>query len=133
MYKRQIKGLAKLSEIEIIQMSVRQQYFFFQEIGKNFPALAVIAVAKGISIEEVNYLIECYINPDNPVAHPILLLNGNDLIKGLKLPKGPIVGQLLTEIQIARAEEKILTKAEGIKLAEKLIEVRKKEEGRSKK
>ena len=120
-----IKGLAKLSGVEVFQMSVREQYFFFQEIGKNFPALAVVAVAKGISIEEMNCLIERYINPDDPVAHPTTLLNGNDLITALKLPKGPIVGQLLTEIQIARAEEKILTKGEAIELAEKLIEVRK--------
>ena len=120
-----IKGLAKLSEIEVIQMSVREQYFFFQQIGKNFPALAVAAVAKGISIEEINCLIERYINPDDPVAHPTTLLNGHDLITALKLPLGPIVGQLLTEIQIARAEEKIFTKGEAIKLAERLIEVRK--------
>ncbi|MGD1807463.1 CCA tRNA nucleotidyltransferase [Dapis sp. BLCC M126] len=128
-----IKGLAKLSEIEISQMSVREQYFVFQEIGKNFPALAVVAVAKGISIEEINCLIQRYINPDDPVAHPIALLNGNDLITALKLPKSPIVGQLLTEIKIARAEENIFTKSEAIKLAEKLIEVRKKEEVRRKK
>ena len=105
-------------------MSVREQYFFFQQIGKIFPALAVVAVAKGISIEEMNCLIERYINPDDPIAHPTTLLNGNDLITALKLPKGPIVGQLLNEIQIARAEEKIFTKSEAIKLAEKLIEVR---------
>ncbi len=117
-----IKGLAKLSEVEIPQMSVREQYFFFQEIGKNFPALAVVAVAKGIAREEINCLIQRYINPDDPVAHPIALLNGNDLITALKLPKGPIVGQLLKEILIARAEEKIFTKAEAIKLAEKLIQ-----------
>ena len=117
-----IKGLAKLSEREITQMSVREQYFFFQEIGKNFPALAVVAVAKGISREEINCLIQRYINPDDRVAHPTSLLNGNDLITALKLPKGPIVGQLLTEIKIARAEENIFTKSEAIKLAEKLIQ-----------
>ena len=119
-----IKGLAKLSEIEVLQMSVREQYFFFQQIGKNFPALAVVAVAKGISMEEINCLIERYINPDDLVAHPTTLLSGNDLITALKLPKGPIVGQLLTEIQIARAEENILTQEEAIKLAQKLIAFR---------
>ncbi len=117
-----IKGLAKLSEIEIYQMSVRQQYFLFQEIGKNFPALVVAAVAKGISIEEINCLVKRYINSEDPVAHPTPLLNGNDLITALKLPKSPIIGQLLTEIQIARAEDKISTKVEAIKLAEKLIQ-----------
>ena len=116
-----IKCLAKLSETKISQMSVKQQYFYFQEIGKNFPALAVAAVAKGISIEEIDCLVNRYLNPNDFVAHPTPLLNGNDLITALKLPKGPIVGQLLTEIQLARAEEKISTKIEAIKLAEKLI------------
>ena len=119
-----LKSLEKLSEIEVLQMSVREQYFFFQQIGKNFPALAVVAVAKGISMEEINCLIERYINPDDLVAHPTTLLSGNDLITALKLPKGPIVGQLLTEIQIARAEENILTQDEAIKLAQKLIAFR---------
>ena len=119
-----LKSLEKLSEIEVLHMSVREQYFFFQQIGKNFPALAVVAVAKGISMEEINCLIERYINPDDLVAHPTNLLSGNDLITALKLPKGPIVGQLLTEIQIARAEENILTQEEAIKLAQKLIAFR---------
>ncbi|MCL2929581.1 MAG: CCA tRNA nucleotidyltransferase [Trichodesmium sp. MAG_R01] len=119
-----LKSLEKLSEIEVFHMSVREQYFFFQQIGKNFPALAVVAVAKGISMEEINCLIERYINPDDLVAHPTTLLSGNDLITALKLPKGPIVGQLLTEIQIARAEENILTQEEAIKLAQKLIAFR---------
>ena len=119
-----LKSLEKLSEIEVLHMSVREQYFFFQQIGKNFPALAVVAVAKGISMQEINCLIERYINPDDLVAHPTTLLSGNDLITALKLPKGPIVGQLLTEIQIARAEENILTQEEAIKLAQKLIAFR---------
>ncbi len=117
-----IKSLTKLSETKIAQMSVRQQYFFFQESGKNFPALAVVAVAKGISIEEISPLVNRYLNPQDVVAHPTPLLNGNDLITALKLPKGPLVGQLLMEIQLARIEDKISTKAEAIQLAEKLIQ-----------
>lgn len=116
-----IKGLAKLSEKAISQMSIREQYFCFQEIGKNFPALSVIAVAKDISIAEIDCLVKRYINPEDQVAHPTPLLNGNDLITILNLPKGPLVGKLLTEIQLARAEEKISTKTEAIKLAEKSI------------
>ncbi|MGK7919636.1 MAG: CCA tRNA nucleotidyltransferase [Trichodesmium sp.] len=116
-----IKALAKLSEKPISQMSIREQYFFFQEIGKNFPALSVIAVAKEISIAEIDCLVKRYLNPEDQVAHPTPLLNGNDLITILNLPKGPIVGKLLTEIQLARAENQIYTKTEAIKLAEKLV------------
>lgn len=120
-----IKCLAKLSDIRISEMSIRQQYFVFQEIGKNFPALAVLAVAKGISIEEISPLINRYLNLEDLVAHPTPLLNGNDLITALNLPKGPLVGTLLMEIQLARAENKISTKTEAIKLAETLIKLSK--------
>ena len=117
-----IKCLAKLPETGISEISIREQYFLFQEIGKNFPILAVLAVVKGISIDEISCLVNRYINPEDPVAHPTALLNGNDLITALNLPKGPLIGQLLMEINLARAESRIVTQAEAIKLAQKLIE-----------
>lgn len=43
-------------------------------------------------MEEINCLIECYINLDDLVVYFIILLSGNDLIIVLKLFKGFIVG-----------------------------------------
>lgn len=49
-------------------------------------------MVKGIFIEEINCLIECYINLDDLVVYFIILLNGYDLIIVLKLLLGFIVG-----------------------------------------
>ncbi len=102
--------------------SIRDQYFFFREIGQIFPSLAVVAVANSVSIEAIAPLINRYFNPQDPVAHPISLLSGNDLMQVLNLPPSRKIGELLTEIQVACAEGKILTKEAALKFAAQLIE-----------
>jgi len=111
-----------LPQLQISPMSLRQQYFLFREAGVVFPALAVVAVATGISVDKIAPLINRYLIPDDQVAHPTLLVSGTDLIKTLNLPAGPKVGWLLTEIQLARIEGKISTPAAAIKLASQLLD-----------
>lgn len=115
-----VKGLAKLQE-KGLNLSVREQYFFFKEVGEMFPSLAVVAVASGVSVEAIAPFINRYLNPEDLVAHPQPLLSGNDLMRELNLPKGRLIGELLREIQLARVEGIIATKAEGLELAAKLI------------
>jgi len=115
-----IKGWAKLQE-KGLNLSVREQYFLFKEVGEMFPALAAVAVASGVSVEAIAPFINRYLNPEDLVAHPQPLLSGNDLMKELNLPKGRLIGELLREIQLARVEGRITTKAEGLKLAAELI------------
>lgn len=103
------------------ELSVREQYFLFREVGRMFPALAVVAVASGITVDAIAPLVDRYLNPEDIVAHPTPLLSGNDLIAALKLPKGPTIGKLLLEIQLARVEGRISTKTEALELAAKLI------------
>lgn len=102
-------------------MSLRSQYFFFREVGVVFPALAVVAVAAGTGVDAIAPLIDRYLNPDDQVAHPTPLVTGNDLIQALNLKPSPKIGQLLTEIQIARIEGKISTPAEAINFASQLL------------
>ena len=111
-----------LPQLEISPMSLRQQYFLFREAGVVFPALAVVAVATGISVDTIAPLINRYLTPDDQVAHPTPLVSGTDLIKTLNLPAGPKVGWLLTEIQLARIEGKISAPAEAINLASQLLD-----------
>jgi tRNA nucleotidyltransferase (CCA-adding enzyme) len=115
-----VKGLAKLQE-KGLDLSVREQYFLFKEVGEMFPALAVVAVASGVEVEAIAPLINRYLNPEDLVAHPQPLLSGNDLMRELNLPKGRLIGELLREIQLARVEGKIATKEEGLELAAELI------------
>ncbi|MEQ9233435.1 CCA tRNA nucleotidyltransferase [Coleofasciculus sp. E2-BRE-01] len=98
-------------------MSLREQYFFFQAVGSVFPALAVLAVAEGVLVESIAPLINRYLNPEDQVAHPTPLVKGHDLMQQLKLPPSPQIGELLTEIQIARIEGKVSTRDEALEFA----------------
>lgn len=104
-------------------MSLREQYFLFREAGKTFPIVAVSALATGISIEAISPLINRYLNSDDRVAHPIPLISGNDLMRELNLNPSPKLGELLTEIQIARIEGKISSVAEAIAFAAQLLSI----------
>nr|MBW4577918.1 CCA tRNA nucleotidyltransferase [Aphanothece sp. CMT-3BRIN-NPC111] len=118
-----IAYLPKLLEFATSEMPVlRQQYFFFQGVGAAFPAVAVLAVASGISPDALIPLINRYFNPEDLLAHPTPLVTGNDLMRALNLRAGPQVGQLLTEIQVARAEGRISTQAEALEFAADLLD-----------
>lgn len=116
-----IKYLPQLVSHATIPMSLREQYFFFQEVGSVFPALAVLAVASGIAVEALAPLIQRYLNPGDLVAHPTLLVNGNELIQALHLSASPQIGKLLTEIQVARIEGKVSSRADALEFAAELV------------
>lgn len=118
-----VKFLPQLQLVGKNPMSLSEQYFFFRGVGKVFPALAVLAVALGISIKAIAPLINRYFNPEDQVAHPVPLLTGTDLMRSLNLPSGPKVGQLLLNLGLARAEGKISTSAEALKLASELSDL----------
>jgi tRNA nucleotidyltransferase (CCA-adding enzyme) len=106
------------------QLSRREQYFFFQGGGAVFPALAVLAVASGTEIAAIAPLIERYLTPNDPVAHPHSLLTGKDLMGALNLGAGPQIGQLLAAVQLAQAEGKVSTPEAALKFAAELIDSR---------
>ncbi len=103
-------------------LSRRQQFLFFQQVGVTFPAIALRVVALGIPLAIVTPLINRFLTPQDPIAHPVPLLTGQDLMTGLGLSPGPQVGQLLAEIQLARAEERIHTATEALQFAAHLLQ-----------
>ncbi len=109
-------------KITLVKMRLAEQYFFFRTAGKGFPTLAVLAVASGTPVDGIAPLINRYLTPDDPVAHPTPLVTGKDLMQALQLPAGPQVGKLLTEIALAQVEGKISTSAEALKLASQLLD-----------
>ena len=113
-----------LPQLQSSQMSLPEQYFFFRGVGQVFPALAVLAVASGTPVAELAPLINLYLTPDNQVAHPTPLVTGTQLMQTFNLKAGPQVGKVLTALGLARAEGKISTPAEAIKLASQLLEER---------
>ena len=94
--------------------NLRSQYFFFQSVGQIFPTLVIFALAHNVSLDLILMLVDRYCNDQDQVAHPQPLLNGNDLIKFLQISPSPLIGKLLTEVQIAYIEGKISNKEEAI-------------------
>ncbi|MBF2008378.1 MAG: CCA tRNA nucleotidyltransferase [Chlorogloeopsis fritschii C42_A2020_084] len=120
--KAVITALKLFMQLNASSMSLREQYFLFQEAGFVFPTTAVLAVANGTSIEAIAPLINRYLNPNDLVAHPAPLVSGKDLIAALQIPASPLVGKLLTEIAIAQIEGKVSTAAEAIEFASQIVE-----------
>ncbi|MEA5469607.1 CCA tRNA nucleotidyltransferase [Spirulina sp. 06S082] len=111
-------------------MSLETQYFFFQEVGDVFPALAVFGVAVAAcrdvlqetqATNAIAPLVNAYLDPNNQVAHPTPLVTGNDLIHHLGLRPSRAIGTLLTQLQLARINGKISTPEEALQLAATLI------------
>ncbi|MCU0518094.1 MAG: CCA tRNA nucleotidyltransferase [Oscillatoria sp. Prado101] len=111
-----VKNLPKLQATPK-SMPVREQYFLFRNLGPVFPALAVAAVAAGTPAGAIAPLIQRYLTPEDAVAHPAPLLTGSDLMAAFNLRPGPQVGSLLTEIAIARAENRISTPEAALEFA----------------
>ncbi|MBD2385165.1 CCA tRNA nucleotidyltransferase [Cylindrospermum sp. FACHB-282] len=103
-------------------MSLREQYCLFQEVGIVFTATAALALAHDAPIDAIAPLISRYLNPDDLVAHTTPLVSGKDLIIALNIPPSPMVGRLLTEIAVAQVEEKIGTVEDAIAYARQLVE-----------
>ncbi|TAE03637.1 MAG: CCA tRNA nucleotidyltransferase, partial [Oscillatoriales cyanobacterium] len=117
-----VKYLPKLQAQPISEMSLREQYFLFRDVGIVFPVLAVLAVAVGVTADEISLLINRYLDADDIVAHPTQLVSGNDLMEHLNLPRSPRIGQLLMEIQLARVEGRISSREEALVLAKELVD-----------
>lgn len=114
--------LKLLPQIQTHPLSIREQYFLFRETGQVFGAIALLAVAKGTAIEAIAPLIDHYLDPQNPIAHPTPLVTGKDLIQALKIKPSPLIGKLLNAIALAQVEGKINTADEALKLAATLID-----------
>jgi tRNA nucleotidyltransferase (CCA-adding enzyme) len=114
--------LKLLPQFQTHPLSIREQYFFFQEAARVFPAIALLSVAKGTSVDAIAPLINRYLDPQDPVAHPQLLVTGKDVIQALKIKPSPLVGKLLTAIALAQAEGEITTVDEAIELAAAMLD-----------
>ncbi|MGL5793484.1 MAG: CCA tRNA nucleotidyltransferase, partial [Waterburya sp.] len=102
-------------------MSLREQYFWFLAVKDTFPVLIARAIATEVAKQFITPLIQRYLDPADPVAHPQPLVTGTDLIRELNLNPSPLIGKLLTEIQLAYIEAKISTPEQALEFANALI------------
>ncbi|WP_341528571.1 CCA tRNA nucleotidyltransferase [Nostoc sp. UHCC 0302] len=124
-------ALRLFAQLKVENMSLREQYFLFQNADIMFPATLVLAVALDNWVEAMfgdkllgayTPLINRYLNPDDLVAHPTPLVSGKELIIALDIPASPIIGELLTEIAVAKAEGRVTTGEDAIAFARQLLE-----------
>lgn len=101
-------------------LSKQQQYHLFCQMREAFPAVVVVGIASGLALASLAPLIDEYLNPYSPIAHPKPLLSGQDLMEALALPSGPTVGKLLSALALAQAEGQIATPEEALQLAQQL-------------
>jgi len=117
-----LKALPQLkSGHAIADWSLAEQYQFFQTVGAVFPAIALLGFAIKLPVEDVAMLIDRFLDPSDPVAHPNPILTGQDLINLLQIPPSPQIGKLLAALQLARAEAKISTREEAVEFARSLL------------
>jgi tRNA nucleotidyltransferase (CCA-adding enzyme) len=129
-------ALKLIPQLQTTSLSLREQYFFFQEAGTVFPSIIVAAIAqnqlhqnslqqddlsKNNLMEKITPLINRYLTPDDKVAHPKPLVTGKEIMENLKIPPSPLIGKLLTEIAVAQAEDRVSTVEEAIQLASRLM------------
>jgi tRNA nucleotidyltransferase (CCA-adding enzyme) len=113
-----ISALKLFPQLKTGNISLREQYFFFQAAGNAFLSTVALALADDDQqLYNIAPLIQRYLNPDDLVAHPSPLVSGKEIMIALKIPASPEVGRLLTEIAVAQAEGKIATAAEAIEFA----------------
>jgi tRNA nucleotidyltransferase (CCA-adding enzyme) len=104
--------LAKLFPEKLVD-----QYHLFREVGTVFPVAVILSLASDQPLSTISHLIERYLDPRDPLAHPVPLLNGTELMQALALQPSPLVGQLLQELQLAQVCNKIRTKPEAVNYA----------------
>ncbi len=114
-----LQAMQTLSQdFEQILASKTHQYHLFRQVGTYFPALVLVAIASCRSLDTLCPLIQEFLNPHSPIAHPMPLLTGTELIQSLNLRPGPDIGKLLQAIAIAQAEGSIHSKSDAIAFAQ---------------
>ncbi|MEL6881688.1 MAG: CCA tRNA nucleotidyltransferase [Cyanobacteria bacterium J06607_10] len=91
-----------------------EQFFLFKTAGAHFPAVSLLAKAKGAMLKALRPLIQQFLDPDSTLAHAPTLITGDQLMKILELKPGPAIGKLLTAVEQAQAEGKIETTENAI-------------------
>lgn len=117
-----LKGLQELQVDRTLATNLRKQYFFFQLVGGIFPVIFLIGlVTPTINPNTLEHLASLYEDSNNQIAHPQPLINGKELMQSLNLSPSPLIGQILTEIQLARIEGRIDSIPEAIEWAKQFI------------
>lgn len=131
-------------QLAALPLSIRERFFLFQNVGTLFPVLALSwwvsqawflragdgqadaerteTWAEALRQSAIAPLVQHYLDPTDPVAHPKPMLGGKELMRLLEIKPGPHLGKLLTELQVAQAEGKVRSREGAIVWSEAYIQ-----------
>jgi tRNA nucleotidyltransferase (CCA-adding enzyme) len=117
-----LQGLAQLRrDLRQGTLSRRQQYLLFRMVREAFPALVTVAIASGLSLASLAPLAAEFLDTQSAIAHPKPLVSGQDLMRSLQIEPGPIIGQLLSALELAHAEGCISTPETALGFAKEWV------------
>ncbi|MEO1069463.1 MAG: CCA tRNA nucleotidyltransferase, partial [Cyanobacteria bacterium J06638_6] len=90
------------------------QYQLFKVAGAGLGGVALMALAQGLPETLILPLVERYLTPNDPIAHPQPLITGKDLVQGLALKPGPQIGELLEALAQVQAEGLVSSRDEAL-------------------
>lgn len=61
-----------------------------------------------------------WLESDNILAHPPVLINGGDVMQALQIQPGPRIGQVLKQVQVAQARGQVSTRNEALQYLQSL-------------
>jgi tRNA nucleotidyltransferase (CCA-adding enzyme) len=97
---------------------------FLIEAKKELVEISLLLLAanfnKLASSRLVIQLLKEYFKKSSLILHPPKLIGGEELMKLLRIPSGPYISYLLSRIHQAQVMEKVKTKEEAVKYAEKI-------------
>lgn len=64
-------------------------------------------------VQVINRMLTLYLTETSKLV-PVQVINGNDVMKILKLPPGPKIGEILERVRVAQAEEKVASREEAL-------------------
>ncbi len=114
-----LRSLPKFQNYLRSPCTVSEQYQLFATTAEIFPSLATLAIASGETIEAIAPWLNRWLDPHDPLAHQIPLLNGDDLKTELELSSGKLMGEILTGLKLAQAEGIITDRNSAIAFVKK--------------
>jgi poly(A) polymerase len=113
----------------------RAVYRFFREAGEAGVDVCILSLADNLGtssetfsqdqwshhLEVIRSLLEAWWEHPHERIIPVVLVNGDDLMRELEISPGPQVGKLLDAIREAQAVGQVGTREEAIELAKKLL------------
>lgn len=99
-----IETLPTIDTLKKGPLSRSQQFFLFKKSGAVFPAVSLLALAKGVSLSSLHPLIARFLDAEDALAHAPSLISGKTLIQKLAIQPGPEIGQILAAVEQAQAE-----------------------------